>query len=55
MKIATSYRRLGEDTQGDHIEVHTVYTGSKDEIDALEDKMRVSIGDGTFTEIPEEM
>lgn len=55
MTIATTYRRLETDTQGEHIEVHTVYTGSKDEIDALEEKMRVSIGDGTFTEIPEEM
>jgi hypothetical protein len=43
------------DTQGDYIEVQTVYTGSKEEIDGLEEKIRVSIGDGTFTEIPEEM
>lgn len=55
MKIATMFRRLETDTQGDHIEVRTVYTGSQEEIDALEEKMRVSIGDGTFTEIPEEM
>ena len=55
MKIVTSYCRLGKDTQGDHIEVRTVYTGSKEEIEELEEKMRVSIGDGTFTEIPEEM
>lgn len=55
MTISTTYRRLGTDTQGQHIEVHTVYTGSKDEIDTLEEKMRVSIGDGTLVEIPEGM
>lgn len=55
MKIVTMYHRLSEDTQGDHIEVRTVYTGSQEEIDALEEKMSESIGDGTFTEIPEEM
>ena len=55
MKIVTTFKRLGVDTQGDHIEVRTFYTGSKEEIDELEEKMRESIGDGTFTEIPEEM
>lgn len=55
MTISTIYRRLETDTQGEHIEVRTVYTGSKEEIDELEEKMRVSIGDGTVTEIPEEM
>lgn len=55
MMISTTYRRMETDTQGEHIEVRTVYTGSKEEMDVLEDKMRVSIGDGTFTEIPEEM
>lgn len=55
MKIVTSYRRLGEDTQGEHIEVHTVYTGNKEEIDALEEKMSVSIGDGIVSVIPEGM
>ena len=53
MTILTTYRRL--ETDGEHIEVRVVYTGSKEEIDILEDKMRVSIGEGTFTEIPEEM
>lgn len=43
--ISTTYKRLETDTQGDHIEVRTVYTGSKEEMDVLEDKMRVSIGD----------
>lgn len=45
MMISTTYKRLETDTQGDHIEVRTVYTGSKEEMDVLEDKMRVSIGD----------
>lgn len=45
MTISTTYKRLETDTQGDHIEVRTVYTGSKEEMDVLEDKMRVSIGD----------
>ena len=45
MTIATTYRRLETDTQGDHIEVRTVYTGNKEEIDALEEKMRDSIWD----------
>lgn len=55
MTISTTYRRMETDTQGEHIEVLTVYTGSKEEIDELEEKMRVSIGNGTFTKIPEEM
>ena len=55
MTISTTYRRIGTDTQGEHIEVHTVYSGSKDEIDALEEKMRVSIGDGIVSVIPEWM
>lgn len=55
MTISTTYRRMETDTQGEHIEVHTVYTGSKDKIDALEEKMRVSIGDGIVSVIPEGM
>lgn len=55
MTISTTYRRLGTDTQGEHIEVRTVYSGSREEIDCLEEKMRVSIGDGTLVEIPEGM
>ena len=53
MKISTSYHRLGCDTQGDHLEVRTVYTGSKEEIDALEEKMRESIGDIQIVEVPD--
>ena len=55
MTISTTFRRLGMDTHGEHIEVRTVYTGNREEIDGLEDKMRVSIGDGTLVEIPEGM
>lgn len=55
MTISTTYRRMETDTQGEHIEVSTVYTGSREEIDGLEEKMRVSIGDGTIVEIPEGM
>ena len=53
MKIVTTFKRLGVDTQGDHIEVRTVYTGNKEEIDALEEKMRVSIGDIQIVEVPD--
>ena len=51
MKISTSYHRLGCDTQGDHLEVRTVYTGSKEDIDALEEKMRETIGDIQIVEV----
>lgn len=51
MTISTTYRRLETDTQGDHIEVRTVYTGSKEEIDNLEEKMRESIGDIQIVEV----
>ena len=53
MKIVTTFKRLGVDTQGDHIEVCTVYTGNKEEIDALEEKMRESIGDFQIVEVPD--
>lgn len=53
MKIVTTFKRLGVDTQGDHIEVRTVYTGSQEEIDALEEKMRESIGDIQIVEVPD--
>lgn len=55
MTISTTYRRMETDTQGEHIEVRMVYSGSREEIDGLEEKMRVSIGDGTLVEIPEGM
>lgn len=45
MTITTTYRRLGCDTQGDHLEVRTVYTGSKEEIDLMEESVRSSMGD----------
>lgn len=51
MRIVTTYRRFGPDTQGDHIEVSTVYTGNKEDIDALEEKMRESIGDIQIVEV----
>ena len=53
MKIVTTFKRLGVDTQGDHIEVRTVYTGSKEEIDELEEKMRESIGDIQIVDVPD--
>lgn len=53
MKIVTMYHRLSEDTQGDHIEVRTVYTGSQEEIDALEEKMSESIGDIQIVDVPD--
>lgn len=53
MKIVTTFKRLGVDTQGDHIEVRTVYTGKKEEIDALEEKMRESIGDVQIVDVPD--
>ena len=53
MKIVTTFKRLGVDTQGDHIEVRTVYTGSQEEIDALEEKMRDSIGDVQIVDVPD--
>ena len=55
MRIVTTFKRLGEDTQGDHIEVRTVYTGNREEIDALEEKMRVSIGDIQIVDVPDEI
>lgn len=55
MTISTTYRRLETDTQGEHIEVHTVYTGNKEEIDALEKIARMSIGDGIVSVSPEGM
>lgn len=51
MKIVTMYKRLTEDTKGHHIEVSTVYTGSKEDIDTLEEKMRESIGDIQIVEV----
>ena len=51
MKIVTRYYRLPDDTQGHHIEVSTVYTGDKEDIDALEEKMRESIGDIQIVEV----
>lgn len=53
MKIVTMYHRLSEDTKGHHIEVSTVYTGSKEDIDALEEKMRETIGDIQIVEVPD--
>ena len=53
MTISTTYRRIGTDTQGEHIEVRTVYTGNKEDIDALEEKMRESIGDIQIVEVPD--
>ena len=53
MKIVTTFKRLGVDMQGDHIEVRTVYTGSQEEIDALEEKMRESIGDVQIVDVPD--
>ena len=53
MKIVTTFKRLGVDTQGDHIEVRTVYTSSQEEIDALEEKMRDSIGDVQIVDVPD--
>lgn len=55
MKIVTMYKRLTEDTQGHHIEVSTVYTGSKEDIDALEEKMRETIGDIQIVDTKEEV
>ena len=45
MTITTAYSRLGCDTQGDHLEVRTVYSGSKEEIDLMEETVRSSMGD----------
>ena len=45
MTITTTYSRLGCDTQGDHLEVRTVYSGSKEEIDLMEETVRSSMGD----------
>lgn len=51
MKISTSYHRLGCDTQGNHLEVRTVYSGSKEEIDLLEEKVRSGMGDMQTVEV----
>lgn len=45
MTIATTYSRLGCDTQGDHLEVRTIYSGSKEEIDLMEESVRKTNGD----------
>lgn len=45
MTITTTYSRLGCDTQGDHFEVRTIYSGSKEEIDLMEESMRKTNGD----------
>ena len=45
MTITTTYSMLGCDTQGDHLEVRTIYSGSKEEIDLMEESMRKTNGD----------
>ena len=45
MTITTAYSRLGCDTQGDHLEVRTIYSGSKEEIDLMEESVRKRNGD----------
>ena len=51
MTITTAYSRLGCDTQGDHLEVRTVYSGSKDEIDLMEESVRSVMGDVQTVEV----
>lgn len=51
MTITTTYSRLGCDTQGDHLEVRTIYSGSKEEIDLMEESVRKTNGDMQTIEI----
>lgn len=51
MTITTTYSRLGCDTQGDHLEVRTIYSGSKEEIDLMEESVRKTNGDMQTVEI----
>lgn len=51
MTITTTYRRLGCDTQGDHLEMRTVYSGSKEEIDLMEESVRSGMGDMQTVEV----
>ena len=51
MTITTAYSRLGCDTQGDHLEVRTVYSGSKEEIDLMEESLRSGMGDVQTVEV----
>ena len=51
MTITTTYSRLSCDTQGDHLEVRTVYSGSKEEIDLMEESVRKTNGDMQTVEI----
>lgn len=51
MTITTTYSRLGCDTQGDHLEVRTVYTGNKEEIDLMEESVRKTNGDIQTVEV----
>ena len=45
MTITTTYSRLSCDTQGDHLEVRTIYSGSNEEIDLMEESVRKTNGD----------
>lgn len=53
MTIMTKHQRLNADTQGEHIELRTVYTGSKEEIDMIEEKLRVMYGDMQILDVPD--
>ena len=53
MTITTIHKILNADTQGEHIELRTVYTGSKEEIDMIEEKLRVMYGDMQILDVPD--